>query len=100
MSAVDLTCLGGIAITLLESFPLWGPVLALMAGCLLWQAVCLTWIGRTEHQDDTGRQAVLTVSPAVPVVGDKPEDTLSLRRLTCGDSIPAVSPERETGGAR
>lgn len=99
MSAVDFTCLGGAAITLLETFPLWGPVLALVTGCLLWQAVCLTWIDPAEDQEDTGGHAVLTVSPAVPGVEDKTEDTLTLRRLTCGDTVPAVSPEQETGGA-
>ncbi|MET9819625.1 hypothetical protein [Streptomyces sp. NPDC006355] len=99
MSTEDLTCLGGVAITLLETFPLWGPVLALVAVWLLWQALCVTWLNQEDGQEDTGGHAVLTVSPAVPAEEDATEDTLTLRRVTCGDTVPPVSPERETGGA-
>jgi hypothetical protein len=97
VSALDLlTVIGPPVMTVVETFPMWGPVAALVGGALFWQAVCLTWQGRRGDTGDTRGHAVLTVLPDVPAVGDKPGATPG---VSCGDSVPAVSPERETGGA-
>jgi hypothetical protein len=95
--AVDVLVTVGPVISALETFPVWGPALAVVAVLLFVQAARETW-GTTE--EDAPGDAVSLVSPAVSPVWDTGEDTLTLRRVTCGDSVPAVSPERETGGDR
>jgi hypothetical protein len=100
VSAVDvLTAIGPTVFTLLDTFPLWGPVLALMAGVLIWHAVRLTWGDRAKDPEDTGGHLVPAVPPAVRTVEDTVEDTLTPGRVTCGDTVPPVSPAGETGGA-
>jgi hypothetical protein len=81
----------GFLITLVETFPRWGPVLALVAVVLLCQAVRGTW--GTQSEDRV--PAVLT---AVSGVGDSVEDTPHLCSVTCEDAGPRVSDRPGTGG--
>lgn len=85
-----------LVVTALETFPVWGPVLAVVAAVLLVQATRMTWGTAVE---DTDWDTVPRVPGVVSAVEDTRETTLNLRRVTCGDAVPRVSSVRETGGA-
>ncbi|MFJ8852301.1 hypothetical protein [Streptomyces sp. NPDC102437] len=93
MSAVDVLVTVGPVIALLETFPMWGPVLAVVAAVLLYLAIRETWGGDAE---DTSGDTVPLVHQGVPAVEDTGEDTPVPRAVTCGDSVLRVSADRET----
>ncbi len=95
---MDVLVMVGPVISALEAFPVWGPVLFLVAVALLTEAARVTW---GTDAEDTCRDAV----PPVPTVlavedsrEDAGEDTLAPRRVTCGDTDPRVSHWPGTGG--
>ncbi|MFB7496025.1 hypothetical protein ACFC09_15260 [Streptomyces sp. NPDC056161] len=85
MSGVDALVIVGPVISALETFPVWGPVLALVAVVLFIQAARMTWGTGVE---DTRGDGVPVVPAAVPEVEGTGEDTLVLRGVTCGDAVP------------
>lgn len=77
----------GPVVAALETFPVWGPPLAVVTVVLLALAARETW--GTGRDDEPG-DAVPCVSPVVPhhgdTVGDMRGDTLVSPRLACEDT--------------
>jgi hypothetical protein len=91
MSAADLLTVMGPAITLIETFPVWGPFVALVGAVLICQAVRMTW--------GTGAEdTVPDVPPVVPGDRDRSGDSVRPGRVTCGDTDPRVSHWPGRGG--
>lgn len=94
MSAVDALVTVGPVLLVLEVFPVWGPVLAVVLVVLLVEAFRATWGTAVE---DTGGDSV---PRGVPAGVPGPGDTGGPRRVTCGDSDPRVSHWPGPGGGR
>lgn len=96
MSTGELWTTVWIITTALETFPVWGPVLAVVTAVLLVHSTRRA--SGTAAGDDQGDRVPL-VPLVVSAVEDVGETTSAIRRVTCGDVVPRVSSERETGGA-
>ncbi|QPL14094.1 membrane protein [Streptomyces phage TurkishDelight] len=96
MSTGELWTTVWIITTALETFPVWGPVLAVVTAVLLVHSTRRT--GGTAADDGQG-DGVPAVPLAVSAVEDAGETTSAIRLVTCGDAVPRMSSERETGGA-
>jgi hypothetical protein len=80
---MDLLTVVGVLVTVLETFPVWGPVL--VVGCVV--LVCQAVRAAGDDGDTDGDAVPAVVSPA----GDKPETGLRVGRVTCGDTRPRLS---------
>lgn len=96
---MDVLVTFGPVISALETFPVWGPVLAVVTAVLLVQACRETW--GTASRDPRG-DAVPAVPEVVPVPGDTAGDTAGdapvSPRVTSGDTDPRVSHWPGPGG--
>lgn len=76
-----------LVVAVVVAFPVWGPLLAVLAALLLVQAV------RGSYPSDGDTEG--TPVPSVPVggdtAGDGPGDAVSVERVTCGDGVPGGS---------
>ena len=96
MRTVDLWTTLWIITTALETFPVWGPVLVVVTAVLLVHSMRRT---RGTAEDDGQGDGVPPVPLAVSAVEDAGETPSTTRHVTCGDAVPPVSSDRETGGA-
>ena len=85
----------GPVMSVLEAFPVWGPVLAVVSVVLLGQACRETWGTRAEDMSGDG---VLVSPRPCPPAGDTGAGGVLSPALACGDIDPRVSHWPGPGG--
>ncbi|MCF3960331.1 hypothetical protein [Streptomyces fuscigenes] len=87
-----------VLLALVVTFPVWAPVCAVGAVVLLVLALGDTWGHGPEDTGDHASAGVLTVWEDVPAVEDTGDTSPGPPAVTCGDTVPQVSPDESTGG--